>query len=139
MEEYEDLVKQAHPHFSVVDGYVNLNTPVVMKCSRCGGKFRRLAQVNRTSECPVCFTVYIAIYKTPPGFLEAVAGLDDIRDLGKGNMDRHFSAKDTTMDDLGDRYARMGMWGMLLHDPGREDDGIDRIVADAVAKFNDRL
>lgn len=138
-DEYQDIVQQTFPHFSVVEGYVNLNTPVVMECSRCGGKFKRIAQANRSSECPVCFTVYISIYKSAPGFVEAVQGLADIRDLGKGNMDYHLTSKDVPIVKLAKKYGKLGRWGGLLHETKKHDTGIAGVVAKAIKKFADKI
>lgn len=140
VEEYQRLVQESFPNLSVVRDYKHLNENVVMACSRCGGEFRRLAVSNRKSDCPICFAVYLRVNRVPTGFAEAIAGLDDIRDLGKGNLDYHLSAEDVSKETLGKRYEAMGFWGRMLHSHKRDEgSNIDDIIEAAIAEQRKRL
>lgn len=135
-EEYERLIQDSFPHLSLCGEYRRMHSDVTMACARCGGKFRRLAFVNTRSECPICFKVYHRIHHVPQGFREAIAGLEDIRDLGKGNLDYHLGKKDPPVEELAEKYRGLGRWGSLMQVPEKgKGKTINAIVDELIEKF----
>lgn len=133
-EEYEELVQGNFPNLTLTGEYTGLAKKVAMSCSRCGGDFLRVAQSNLSRDCPICFEVYSRLYGGPPGFYDTIEGIDDIRQLGAGNMDDHLTGPDIP---LGELAARMSgnMWANLMVAKERPfDEKLEKVLAEALKR-----